>query len=53
MAAQGEPTLVLVHRRAHRDGRDARCCPDLPEVCFVEVGDFTGAALRRGRRATA
>ena len=24
--------------------------PDLPEVCFVEVGDFTGAALRRGRR---
>ena len=22
-------------------------CPGLPEVCFVEVGDFTGAALRR------
>ena len=21
--------------------------PDLAEVCFVEVGDFTGAALRR------
>src|ERR1700750_1476218 len=21
--------------------------PHLPEVCFVEVGDFTGAALRR------
>src|SRR2546430_12573003 len=21
--------------------------PGLPEVCFVEVGDFTGAALRR------
>jgi cobalt-precorrin-5B (C1)-methyltransferase len=21
--------------------------PQLPEVCFVEVGDFTGAALRR------
>jgi cobalt-precorrin-5B (C1)-methyltransferase len=21
--------------------------PDLPQVCFVEVGDFTGAALRR------
>jgi cobalt-precorrin-5B (C1)-methyltransferase len=20
--------------------------PDLPEVCFIEVGDFTGAALR-------
>ena len=25
--------------------------PDLPEVCFVEVGDFTGAALRRAGRA--
>jgi cobalt-precorrin-5B (C1)-methyltransferase len=24
-----------------------RLRPDLPEVCFVEVGDFTGAALRR------
>jgi cobalt-precorrin-5B (C1)-methyltransferase len=21
--------------------------PDLPEVCFVEVGDFTGAAIRQ------
>jgi cobalt-precorrin-5B (C1)-methyltransferase len=21
--------------------------PDLPEMCFVEVGDFTGAALRK------
>ena len=27
--------------------------PELPEVCFVEVGDFTGAALRRGRGSTA
>jgi cobalt-precorrin-5B (C1)-methyltransferase len=24
-----------------------RILPQLPEVCFVEVGDFTGAALRR------
>jgi cobalt-precorrin-5B (C1)-methyltransferase len=24
-----------------------RLLPDLPEVAFVEVGDFTGAALRR------
>ena len=24
-----------------------RMLPDLPEVCFVEVGDFTGAALRQ------
>ena len=26
-----------------------RLRPDLPAVCFVEVGDFTGAALRRAR----
>jgi cobalt-precorrin-5B (C1)-methyltransferase len=24
-----------------------RLLPELPEVCFVEVGDFTGAALQR------
>jgi cobalt-precorrin-5B (C1)-methyltransferase len=24
-----------------------RLLPQLPDVCFVEVGDFTGAALRR------
>jgi cobalt-precorrin-5B (C1)-methyltransferase len=24
-----------------------RLLPSLPEVCFVEVGDFTGAAIRR------
>lgn len=24
-----------------------RLCPDLPDVCLVEVGDFTGPALRR------
>jgi cobalt-precorrin-5B (C1)-methyltransferase len=24
-----------------------RLLPDLPEVCFVEVGDFTGAAVQR------
>ena len=41
-----------LHRRAYRDGPPARCCRELPEVCFVEVGDFTGAARdrRRGRR---
>ena len=26
-----------------------RLLPDLPEVCFVEVGDFTGIALKRAR----
>ncbi|MEW9531000.1 cobalt-precorrin-5B (C(1))-methyltransferase [Microbispora sp. NPDC049125] len=46
MAAQGERTLVM-----STGGRTDRAAmllrPDLPEVCFVEVGDFTGAALRR------
>jgi cobalt-precorrin-5B (C1)-methyltransferase len=46
MAAQGERTLVL--STGGRTERAAmRLRPDLPEVCFVEVGDFTGAALRR------
>ena len=46
MAAQGEPTLVLA--TGGRTEKSAiRMLPDLPEVCFVEVGDFTGAALRK------
>src|SRR5215471_18680907 len=46
MAAQGERTVVLC--TGGRTERGAmRLLPDLPEVCFVEVGDFTGAALRR------
>jgi cobalt-precorrin-5B (C1)-methyltransferase len=46
LAAQGETTAVLC-----TGGRTEKAAmallPDLPEVCFVEVGDFTGAALRR------
>ena len=46
MAAQGEHTVVLC--TGGRTERGAMTLlPDLPEVCFVEVGDFTGAALRR------
>ena len=46
MAAQGERTLVLATGgRTEAAARVLR--PDLPEVCFVEVGDFTGAALRQ------
>jgi cobalt-precorrin-5B (C1)-methyltransferase len=45
MAAQGEPTLVLCTGGRTEAGAVA-LLPDLPEVCFVEVGDFTGAALR-------
>ncbi|HET9655907.1 MAG TPA: cobalt-precorrin-5B (C(1))-methyltransferase [Kineosporiaceae bacterium] len=44
MAAQGERTLVLC-----TGGRTERAAmallPQLPPVCFVEVGDFTGAAV--------
>lgn len=46
MAAQGVPTLVLA--TGGRTERAAtRLLPRLPPVAFVEVGDFTGAALRR------
>jgi cobalt-precorrin-5B (C1)-methyltransferase len=45
MAAQGERTVVLcTGARTEHGGR--ALLPDLPEVCFVEVGDFTGAAMR-------
>jgi len=44
-AAQGERTIVLC--TGGRTERGARALlPEVPEVCFVEVGDFTGAALR-------
>ena len=45
MAAQGERTTVLCTGGRTEAGARAML-PDLPEVCFVEVGDFTGAALR-------
>ncbi len=46
MAAQGERTAVLCTGGRTEKGAMA-LLPQLPEVCFVEVGDFTGAALRR------
>jgi cobalt-precorrin-5B (C1)-methyltransferase len=46
MAAQGERTVVLCTGGRTEKGAMA-LLPDLPEVCFVEVGDFTGAAIRR------
>lgn len=46
MGAQGEPTLVLA-TGGRTEKAAIRMLPDLPEVCFVEVGDFTGAALRQ------
>jgi cobalt-precorrin-5B (C1)-methyltransferase len=50
MAAQGERTLVLCTGGRTERGAMA-LLPGLPEVCFVEVGDFTGAALRRATEA--
>ena len=46
MAAQREPTLVLA-TGGRTEKAAMRMLPELPEVCFVEVGDFTGAALRQ------
>ena len=46
LAAQGEDTVVLCTGGRTEQGAIG-LLPDLPEVCFVEVGDFTGAALRR------
>lgn len=45
-AAQGVPAVVLC--TGGRTERGAMALhPGLPEVSFIEVGDFTGAALRR------
>ncbi len=46
MAAQGEQTLVLA-TGGRTEKAAVRMLPGVPEVCFVEVGDFTGAALRK------
>jgi cobalt-precorrin-5B (C1)-methyltransferase len=46
LAAQGEDTVVLCTGGRTEKGAMA-LLPALPEVCFVEVGDFTGAALRQ------
>ncbi len=49
-AAQGASTVVLA--TGSRSERAAmRLRPDLPEVCFVEVGDYTGTALRKAAAA--
>lgn len=49
LAAQGGSTVVLC--TGGRTERGAMSLlPDLPEISFVEVGDFTGAALRQAAR---
>ncbi|MBW3668450.1 MAG: cobalt-precorrin-5B (C(1))-methyltransferase [Actinobacteria bacterium] len=49
-AAQGERTIVLC-TGARSEKAAMRMLPDLSDVCFVEVGDFTGIALRRAAAA--
>jgi cobalt-precorrin-5B (C1)-methyltransferase len=49
MDAQGTKTVVLTTGgRSEKAAR--RLLPELPEVCFVEVGDFTGYALKRAAK---
>jgi cobalt-precorrin-5B (C1)-methyltransferase len=45
-AAQGAPLLVLA-TGSRSDVAAQRLFPEIDAVCFVEVGDFTGIALRR------
>jgi cobalt-precorrin-5B (C1)-methyltransferase len=45
-AAQGQDHVVL-STGGRTDAAARRLFPDLPLVCFVEVGDFTGQAVRR------
>ena len=49
-AAQGERRIVLA-TGGRSEAAAMRLLPDLPEVCFVEVGDFTGITLRRAAAA--
>jgi cobalt-precorrin-5B (C1)-methyltransferase len=48
-AAQGERTVVLA-TGARSEAAATRLYPALDPVCVVEVGDFTGIALRRAAR---
>jgi len=49
LAAQGGDVLVLCTGGRTEKGA-MTLLPDLPDGCFVEVGDFTGAALREAAR---
>ncbi len=48
--AQGESTVVLA-TGSRSEAAALRLFPHLDEVCFVEVGDYTGIALRRAAAA--
>ena len=48
-AAQGQDTIVLT-TGGRTEKFVMRTLPDLPPVCFVQMGDFTGAALDAAAR---
>jgi cobalt-precorrin-5B (C1)-methyltransferase len=45
-AAQGEPTMVLA-TGSRSEKAAQRLYGEVADVCFVEIGDYTGVALRR------
>jgi cobalt-precorrin-5B (C1)-methyltransferase len=47
VAAAQEARTVVLATGSRSDRAALRLLPDLPDVSFVEVGDFTGIALRR------
>jgi len=51
VAAAGGERHVVLATGSRSDDAAQRVLPALAPVCFVEVGDFTGIALRRAARA--
>jgi len=47
VAAAGGERLVVLATGSRSDAAAQRLRPELDPVCFVEVGDYTGVALRR------
>ncbi|MEX0659941.1 MAG: cobalt-precorrin-5B (C(1))-methyltransferase, partial [Egibacteraceae bacterium] len=47
VAAAADQDLVVLATGGRTERAAMRLLPDLADVCFVELGDFTGAALRR------
>ena len=47
VAAAGAESLIVLSTGSRSDAAAQRLRPDLDPVCFVEVGDYTGVALRR------
>jgi cobalt-precorrin-5B (C1)-methyltransferase len=50
VASAGAEVTVVLSTGSRSDAAAQRLYPDLDGVCFVEVGDYTGAALRHAAR---